>query len=396
LYKDTVKNDIGHDMYVQETSVKEIFTSKYMRDLRQQFRDGNQPEGCSTCWRDEDNGYTSKRILYNEHVYPTLAVAVDWQTEPEYPVEYQMIISNSCNLKCRSCSPSHSTLWQQELLKHTGSTQFHMPHGQAGDEDGELWRKRHEWYKDLRRIEVVGGEPMYIKQWHKIFDELIVAGRSKGIALDMSTNCNIIYPDLVQHWIDNFERVGIGLSVDGLGSTYNYMRHPGNWATVYKNMKLYNDIYLRNKDDGPNKQFFYQVSYTLSWINALDLTRMHDLVRAEFPHAKIWNNLVHYPEWMSLQNAPDVLKSHLHKVWADYDWGVYQSDIDAIINFMFSRTVTDEQFKEYLQQNQLLDSRRNEQLVAAVPEYEHILASFLPRRLIASTNALNMNIGNIV
>ena len=48
-----------------------------------------------------------------------------------------------------------------------------------------LWKDRFEWYKTVKRIEVVGGEPMYIKQWHKIFDELIELDYAKDIVLDM-------------------------------------------------------------------------------------------------------------------------------------------------------------------------------------------------------------------
>ena len=370
LFKGNIQDTTGDDMYVQKHLVKDIFTSDYMKDLRQQFRDGKQPTGCSTCWTDESNGYKSKRILYDSDVYPVLGKEIDWKEEPEYPVEYQMIISNSCNLKCRSCSPSHSTLWQQELKKHTGSSQFSMPHKQAGDEDGMLWKTREEWYKNLRRIEVVGGEPMYIKQWHKIFDELILSGRSKEIALDMSTNCNIILPELIQKWINNYERVGIGLSIDGVGPTYNYMRHPGNWDVVYDNIKKYNELQQNNHN------FYCQLSFTLSWVNALELTRIHDLVKTEFPQIKIWNNLVHYPEWMSLKSAPEKLKIYLYKLWKNYDWGVYQSDHESIVNFMFSQKTSEEQFREHLKQNMIIDSRRKEKLFDVIPEYQILLSEF--------------------
>lgn len=370
LFKGHIKDTEGNDMYVQEHSVKDIFTSDYMQKLRQDFRDGKQPESCSTCWTDESNGYRSKRILYNNDIYPHFGEGIDWTTEPEYPVEYQMIISNSCNLKCRSCSPSHSTLWQQELKKHTGSTQFEMLHKQAGDKDGMLWKTRQDWYKNLQRLEVVGGEPMYIKQWHIIFDELIENGLSKNIILDMSTNCNIILPDLLQNWIDNFGRVAFGLSVDGIGPTYNYMRHPGNWENVYTNMKKYQELLLKNHN------FMCQISFTLSWVNALELTRMHDLVKNEFPITKVWNNLVHYPEWMSLKSAPEKLKEHLYSIWKDYDWGKYQSDYESIVNFMFSTKTTDDQFREYFKQNEIIDSRREEKLFDVIPEYRSLLSEF--------------------
>ena len=390
LFKGNVKDSLDNDMYVQEHSVKEIFTSKYMKDLRQQFRDGEKPTGCSTCWADEDNGYTSKRILYNSEVYPSLDIDVDWQDEPDYPAEYQMIISNNCNLKCRSCSPSHSTLWQQEMKKYEGEPwthQFSMPHKQAGDKTGMLWKTRHDWYENLRRIEVVGGEPMYIKQWHQMFDELIELGYAKDIVLDMSTNCNIILPEQISKWSDNFNRLGIGLSIDGIGKTYDYLRHPGKWDVVYNNMKTYYEFFINRQhivnlenDDvetGKIENVNIQISFTLGWINALDLPRMHTLVKTEFPNFKIWNNLIHYPDWMSLKSAPEKLKEHIYSLWKDYDWGSYQSDYESIVNFMFSEKTSDEQFKEYLKQNAILDVRRGEKLFEAIPEYSSLLSEYV-------------------
>ena len=55
IYKDYITDDNGDPFYVQTTSVKEIFSSKYMRDLRQQFRNGIKPSGCGTCVKDESN-----------------------------------------------------------------------------------------------------------------------------------------------------------------------------------------------------------------------------------------------------------------------------------------------------------------------------------------------------
>ena len=101
LYKGYIVDELGKEMYVQTNSVKEIFSSKYMKDLREEFRSGAKPKGCETCIVNEQNGYTSKRNMYSG--------AMDYDSEPDVPVEYQMILSNACNLKCRSCSPSHSS-----------------------------------------------------------------------------------------------------------------------------------------------------------------------------------------------------------------------------------------------------------------------------------------------
>jgi hypothetical protein len=397
IYKGNIKDELGNDLYVQKTSVKDIFASDYMQNLRQAFRENKKPAGCETCWKDEANGYRSKRMIYSENGFftdPNYDGHVDWKKEPEFPQEYQMIINNSCNLKCRSCGPSHSTLWQNENVKFEGDSGFDMPYKQAGDKQGELWNTRHEWYPHLRHLEVVGGEPMYIKQWHQIFDELIELGYSKNITLDMSSNCTIIIPELLLKLKRNFRRIGIGLSVDGTEKIYEYLRHPGKWDEVYSNMKFYNEFHAENclgdfdvlhhpYNDNTN----IQITFTIGWLNALELPKMHQLVKDELTSfKKIWNNLIHYPDFMSLKSAPEDLKLYISQEWGNHDWGEYEKEIDAIENFMFSEVTDPYEFKRSYGQFGLVDTKRNEKIWDVMPEeYKPFLEKYTHNREIKTS-----------
>lgn len=385
IYKGNIKDELGNDLYVQKHSVKDIFASTYMQNLRQAFRENKKPAGCATCWQDESNGYRSKRMIYSENGFftdPNYDGQVNWEEEPEFPQEYQMIINNSCNLKCRSCSPSHSTLWQNENVKFEGDPGFDMPFKQAGDKQGELWKTRYEWYPHLRHLEVVGGEPMYIKQWHQIFDELIELGYSKNITLDMSSNCTIIIPELLLKLKSNFRRIGIGLSIDGTEKIYEYLRHPGKWDQVYANMKFYNDFYKKNcladisKPHNDNTNI--QITFTIGWLNALEMPKIHQLVKEELTYyKKIWNNLIHYPDFMSLKSAPEDLKIYISQEWGKYDWGDYTPEIKAIENFMFSEVTDPHEFKRRYDQFGLVDTKRNEKIWDVVPEeYKPFLGKY--------------------
>jgi MoaA/NifB/PqqE/SkfB family radical SAM enzyme len=354
--------------------MKEIFNSAYMKNLRQEFRNGKKPSGCSTCWVDESNGYTSKRLIYTSgtQFIDHHGLTPDWDNDPEYPKEYQMIISNACNLKCRSCSPSHSTLWQAEFKDRTGSTQYVMPHGQAGDKSGKLWSNRKDWYATLKRLEIVGGEPFFIKQWHEVFEELIATGRSKDILIDMSSNCTLCYPDLVSHMCDNFQFIGIGLSIDGTGLAYNYLRHPGNWNDVYANLQTYRDLSKKHRNLNP------QITCTIGWLNAINLVGLHRLVANEFPACNIWNNLIHQPERMAIWAAPLRLKERIVAHWDSYQWAdKYKAEINSIKVFMFSREISDEQFKANLQEFISTDAYRGEDILTSFPEYADILQDYI-------------------
>lgn len=354
IYKDYIRNDAGEVMYVQTSTVKEIFTSKHMRDLRQQFRNGEKPVGCSTCSLNEKNGVKSKREIYSGDM--------DYDSEPEYPVEYQMILSNACNLKCRSCSPSHSSLWQAENKVIWGSTGYSMPHGQSGENDSVLWSKRSEWMSKLERLEIVGGEPFYIKRWRILWEELISQGLSKHIQMDMSSNATLYEGEVIENLIANFKGIGLGLSVDGLGKVYDYLRHPGNWAEVKENMIKYHEIKKRSPDS-----FIVSVSHTIGWINAWELPEFHEFIKTETPQFLIWNNIIHNPSHMAIWCIPASLKQRIEAKWRTYEWGVHKNDIEGIITFMNSHQPTDDDLRKHYRMFKRHDEVRHESLLATLP-----------------------------
>jgi len=362
LYKGYIEED-GKPMYVQTHSVDEIFHSKFMKDLRSQFRNNERPTGCSTCWTDEDNNYDSKRIVYNTKIHHNFGI--DWTIEPVEISEFQLIISNSCNLKCRSCTPSHSSQWQQEMKQLTGSTGYDMPHGQSAEEAGKLWLDRHNWYKNLKRLEVVGGEPFYVKQWHTMFNELIDLGYSKNIDITLTTNCTLFFPELIDRIAKNFKSVSIGLSIDGIGSTYEYMRHLGKWPVVYENMKKYHAL---------ADKINIQLNLTISWLNILEVPELHELVSTEFPKFNIWNNIVHYPQYLSVWAVPDSLKKAVMDKWDKYQWKTeYKDTVQGVLNYMNSKSITDAEFKNNLQIIYKTDNFRNENIIDSIPSLKKFL-----------------------
>lgn len=356
LYKGYIEEN-NKPMYVQTHTVDEIFYSKYMKDLREQFRNNEKPTGCSTCWTDEVSGYDSKRIVYNK-----IHGNINWQQEPEYISELQLIISNSCNLKCRSCTPSHSSQWQNEMISITGSNGYDMPRGQSAQESGKLWTGRLSWYKNLKRLEIVGGEPFYVKQWHVILNELIDLGYSRKIDVTMTTNCTLFFPKLIKRMADNFKSVSIGLSIDGIGSTYEYIRHPGKWNVTYENMKKYHEF---------AGTINVQLNLTISWLNALEVTDIHELVKNEFPKFIIWNNLVHYPLHLPIYATPKAFKMDVTEKYNNYNWDAkYNSIIESVLKYMHSKSITDQEFRDNLQIIYKTDDFRKESLVKSIPKLE--------------------------
>ncbi len=367
LYRTYITQDNGQPFYVQSHTVKDIFSSKFMQDLRQEFRDGGKPKGCEVCIKDELNNYRSKRQTYLDS---EIGKNVNYDLEPELPVEYQMILSNACNLKCRSCTPSHSNLWQAEWKQLTGDTNYPMPHGQSGDKESVLWSNRDEWMKFVKRLEIVGGEPFYIKQWQELWKELIEKELSKDILMDMSSNGTIYAGEIIKELSKNFKWIGVGLSIDGLGKTYNYLRHPGNWDLVSENILKYYELYKTEKD------FTMTFSHTISWVNAWELPEFHNWVYTNTPEFRIWNNIIHRPRHMSLVMLPREAKDIISKKWASQDWRQYKQDIDGIQNFMYSEQPSDEEIMHEFKTFKLHDKFRNENILTVIPEELKILEKY--------------------
>lgn len=363
IFKGDISDENGVPYRVQTTSVKDIFNSKYMKDLRQQFRNNERPSQCSTCWADEAAGYTSKRQIYanvaNGFIDDDSTDFID--TEPDSPIEFQLIMSNSCNLKCRSCGTSHSSLWATEAAKYPKLIlQTNFPEGQSGRKDGELWDGRFEWYKTLRRLEIVGGEPFYIKQWHQVWKELQELNYSKQIKLDMSSNCIIMYPDMIRELSANFERVGLGISIDGLGPQFEYLRNPGKWDKTDANIKHYAELSKELHN------FHCQATITVSWLNAWYLPEIVEYFNAL--QMKVWLNIIHYPPHMAIKNAPDRLKDAITKKWATVNWGQYTNDVQGIIATMNTSSPTIDEFRSFAHQITIIDNIRNESYLTSFSE----------------------------
>ncbi len=360
IYKGHITDEQGNPYYVQTTSVKDIFSSKYMKSLRQQFRNGEKPAGCETCIKDEEHNFKSKRATYLEFLTEKDKI---FKSEPIFPTEYQMILSNACNLKCRSCTPSHSNLWQAEHKILFGNSGYNTPHGQAGNQESVLWKDRNEWISSVRRLEIVGGEPFYIKQWKELWKEMIDNGYSKNIDMDMSTNCNIYDQECLEMIIKGFKRVGIGLSIDGLDEVYDYLRHPGKWKNVKENIISYYNLTRSH-----NKNFNISYTHTVSWVNAWYLPEFHQWVRDNTPGVYVWNNVVHYPSHMSLYMLPADIKIKIIEKWKKFNWLEYTDSINGLINFMNSEQPSDETIREKYSKFKIHDNFRNESIADVIPE----------------------------
>lgn len=376
INKDYIIKPDGSYYYVQNDPVKDIFNSEYMNDLRKQFLNGEKPKGCETCWKDEDNGYKSKRQIYIE-ILKNNGTVVDFDVVPEYPEDFQIILNNSCNLKCRSCAPSHSTSWLKEIndipeeeWEDIGIRYYGLKHGQPGHQSSEFINSMDSWMPHVRRLEIVGGEPFYSNTWERVFNYMIDKGYAKNILVNMSTNGTILNENLLTKICENFKAVGIGLSIDGTGKTFEYLRTNASWENVKSNLLIYHNYRKKYKNLG------FTYTHTTSWVNSYELPETLKWFKENTPLFNTWLNIVHYPEHLPIYVLPKEEKDRIKDKWSTVDWEEQTNDINSLIEFMYSQELTDEELQKHYNKFIVLDGYRNESTFDVVKENHPTLIKY--------------------
>ena len=87
-----------------------------MEKLRQQFKNGERPLSCESCWQEESVGKTSKRM---NSLYKMKHSLQKWTPNSEPTLKFiDFKLGNVCNLKCRICGSWSSSKWAQEELDY--------------------------------------------------------------------------------------------------------------------------------------------------------------------------------------------------------------------------------------------------------------------------------------
>lgn len=259
-------------------------------------------DACSTCWKIEATGNQSRRQLENHFLDYKLdqdlsKIKQDCMNNKNTVLLYQLTTSNLCNQACVSCNSTASTKWA-ELDRKNNITPSKPTELAIELLDID--------YRHVRRMSLLGGEPLFDPKTFEILQNLI-DHNNRDCFISLVTNGSINLGPAQLELLKKFTDLNICISIDGIGSVFEYMRWPGKWNNLVTNLNHYLDI-------TPN----ISVSYTISSLNALH----YDQTVAWFKqHNLRYNhNIVEYPRWLSVQHMPvefkELLKHHdFFKPW---------------------------------------------------------------------------------
>jgi len=191
-----------------------------IESIRQDMLKGIKHKACGNCYLKELESGWSPRIHETK----------DWLKkfgEPEIfnpKLEWvDMRYDPTCNLKCKTCGPYASTLWQKEK-------KMFMPVNESNKNYLENINK-----KNLKKIYLAGGEPTYIKGYPPFLQQLYEDNPKCEVVI----NTNL--KKLPSEWKDiirKFDNLTIVCSCDAIELLGRYVRYPLGWDEFEDNVKF--------------------------------------------------------------------------------------------------------------------------------------------------------------
>jgi MoaA/NifB/PqqE/SkfB family radical SAM enzyme len=251
--------------FVDKQSLEEIWNNDTMKRIRKQVLNDERPAECEPCFNLEDQGVVSLRQRHVEARIPEARInlypdALDkLQEDYSMPFEIPTIelkLNNLCNLKCRMCHPGDSTSWNdwdqvEEFYKKDNNIIFHLveennlknkPFLDKFQDNPKWWYSLEKLLPYFRRVEFAGGEPLMDPQHYRILD--ILAPYGNNIEIKYATNLTMLGKSnrtVWEYW-PKFKSVAVNVSIDGIDSSYEYIRGNASWPELINNIKQIQSI----------------------------------------------------------------------------------------------------------------------------------------------------------
>lgn len=384
--------------FVDQYSLEEIWNNDTMKRIRKQVLNNERPPECEPCFNLEDQGVESLRQRHIAGKIPEARVNLypnsldklreDYSMPFEIPT-MELKLNNLCNLKCRMCHPMDSTSWNdwsevKDFYKAEGNIMYAIveehnlerkPFLDKFQDDPRWWASLEKLLPHFRRVEFAGGEPLMDPQHYRILDMLAPYGHQ--IEIKYATNLSMLGKSnrtIWEYW-PKFKSIAVNVSIDGIGSSYEYIRGNASWAEMINNIKQIQTI--------PNiSRIVGAVTVQVSNVLVLDKICeyfLNDLGIVFHTHR------VEYPKVLSAQVLPNDLKSiaierlerlalrvadftlvKKHPPLLEYTLGQIKDNI----NYIKSRDQS-HLWKDCVEFNARLDKTRDQSFVSVTPEFSN-------------------------
>lgn len=406
-----VKMEDGEPANFSHNLPTEAFNNDYMKSVRKTMLEGKVPASCTKCFKEEQEGISSKRIWETGTWH--LEEKIDIQelireTEEDGTVPYKLQyldlrLGHTCNLKCIMCSPHDSSMWVPEHKKVFPIFQSPLVKKQMDwtpsefnnywHENPEFWEQIFDQIPNIKQLYFAGGEPLLIKE-HKMFlEEIIKRGYADKISLRYNTNGILVNEEIISIW-EKFRKVKVGISLDGIGDRVHYIRYPTDWKTVEENLWR-----LENTPSNIQTNIAFAVQILnikhvpefIKWKVTSGFKKLNfdkNAAGQTVGGGLVGVHLLWIPTWLSLRVLPKEDKLEVRRLFAelkDWLWNNYTQDTEfwetnpygwkrweGILDWMDAEDHTNllPDFRDYIT---TMDAQRKTDFRATFPELAHLL-----------------------
>jgi MoaA/NifB/PqqE/SkfB family radical SAM enzyme len=279
------------------STLSEYSNSVFLTNIKQEFINGQWPQGCERCKIEEANQVKSKRQLDLERWQDHYAA---YQIDSNQFITASIAFGNTCNLKCITCGPRSSSHWRAEYRDIYGADILPLKFYKK-DFVSEFTKQA----SGIVHLDIPGGEPFLsgVAEQKQLLQHYVDSGQAANITLHYTTNATVM-PDAEwwQLW-SHFLEVEIQLSIDGIGARFEYIRYPGNWAKVSTNIAEY----VKKQS-----QVRLSVSHTVSAYNIYYLDEFFEWCHSQ-QLPRPWLGRVHNPAHMRLGVWPLAVRHIISK-----------------------------------------------------------------------------------
>jgi MoaA/NifB/PqqE/SkfB family radical SAM enzyme len=387
-----ILDEKGRALNAQTHSLAEIWNSAAMKDIRRRMAAGEQLRHCDACYNNESYGRASYRTYSNDRwlkqnaggaALESAIVGSGDGTAPNKPMYFDLRLGNICNLKCTACKPLYSSQIERDPVHSKWIVD--APYKRLGnrfDTEGE-------WFDaapmldeivnladNLLLIQLAGGEPTINKTQIALLQALCDSGRAGEIDLEVVSNLSNVRQSVFDIFAQ-FKSLTVTLSIDGSHGTYEYVRYPGKWASLVKNVAR-----LREARIGVR----ISINAVLQAVNAYNIVELFDWAASEdiAIGLSIGRGLDHYNDFRIL---PRPMRDAFRAQFEDYfkrkgnrDVTAVRQQIESILAEMdatdFSEDLRRERTRNFMHFVNDMDKSRGLSFKAIAPEMHEAFVDY--------------------
>lgn len=306
--------------------------SNSLRTQKKNLMAGIKDPSCNYCWKSEDAGLPSIRMLYLSKFKNN----IEDYTDDRMPSSVEINLGNECNFQCMYCNPKFSSKWYADVSKKPYSLfnskfNYALPIKKeiSKDDKFSLIKK---YSLHTHRIDLIGGEPFYTKR----FFELLEIIQSKEIFVTTNLSCSKAQIDKFFKLTEKFEKVGFHFSLDATGKIAEFTRHGLDFDLFDSNLRYI----LKNAP----KNFNFQIKSLMTSITITDLENLknylHEFLNGNFKWL-LYNCIT--PEFQSFLTLKDELRGPAIDILSELEKtpNVLHADTikSAILTSSFNKTL---------------------------------------------------------